>query len=392
MSHIVEFTVKGLAGKSEPIHKKLDRHLNIFYGLNGSGKTSLLKILHSSMTGNAEILRNVPFTEATVKIYSILYNKIFTRSISKKMLIEDSSLDLFPEHLEKSEITDIIIKRHQRNEQIRWTQAPQMSEDKESEITSWQHRYLPTSRLHLTEDMRLSHSEFLPDKSLTEEQLDIFFAESLKKLWKNYSSDILIAVRKAQEEGLASILRAVLSTAKKRSKTQNNIDLEKAYLSVKNFLKQQGSPRIIGKFEDFLQRYKTDDSLQQVVQDIYAIELQIDEATAPQRQLQIGNLYSGNKKVIFEDMGISVRDENDKLISLASLSSGEKHLIWILVETLLVKESSIMVDEPELSMHIDWQKKLVAIMQILNPKAQFILASHSPEIMADVADDKILSL
>jgi predicted ATP-binding protein involved in virulence len=43
-------------------------------------------------------------------------------------------------------------------------------------------------------------------------------------------------------------------------------------------------------------------------------------------------------------------------------------------------------------MHIDLQKKIVAIMQILNPKAQFILASHSPEIMADVADDKILSL
>ena len=64
MSHIVEFSISGLAGRKDVYSQVLDRHLNVFFGLNGSGKTSLLKILHSAMSGESRILRNVPFSSA----------------------------------------------------------------------------------------------------------------------------------------------------------------------------------------------------------------------------------------------------------------------------------------------------------------------------------------
>jgi predicted ATPase len=79
-------------------------------------------------------------------------------------------------------------------------------------------------------------------------------------------------------------------------------------------------------------------------------------------------------------------------IPLRALSAGEKHLLRLLVDTVRVEESSIIIDEPELSMHVDWQRSLVASMSQLNPAAQIILASHSPEIMADISDSKIFRL
>jgi len=83
MSHIVRFSVSGLAGRAEPFAQTLDRHLNIFFGLNGTGKTSLLKILHSAMKHDPSGLARVPFENADVTIYSLTYNAEFTTYISK---------------------------------------------------------------------------------------------------------------------------------------------------------------------------------------------------------------------------------------------------------------------------------------------------------------------
>jgi predicted ATP-binding protein involved in virulence len=43
-------------------------------------------------------------------------------------------------------------------------------------------------------------------------------------------------------------------------------------------------------------------------------------------------------------------------------------------------------------MHIDWQRQLAAVMRQLNPNAQLILAIHSPEIMANIDDEKVFRL
>ena len=51
-----------------------------------------------------------------------------------------------------------------------------------------------------------------------------------------------------------------------------------------------------------------------------------------------------------------------------------------------------MIDEPELSLHPDWQKGLVGSMRRVNPEAQFLLATHSPELMIDVDDDCVFEL
>ena len=64
----------------------------------------------------------------------------------------------------------------------------------------------------------------------------------------------------------------------------------------------------------------------------------------------------------------------------------------IFLETFLSGESTILIDEPEMSMHIDWQLELVSALRQLNPKAQLIFSTHSPEIMAEIEDDKVFRL
>jgi predicted ATP-binding protein involved in virulence len=134
--------------------------------------------------------------------------------------------------------------------------------------------------------------------------------------------------------------------------------------------------------------------LRAVVRDLQRIEERIDVASAPRQQLQnlILKLYSGGKTVTFGDSQISVTLSSGKKIGIDLLSSGEKQVLMLLVETLNADESSLLIDEPEISMHVDWQRQLVGAMRLLNPQAQFLFSTHSPEIMAEVAEPNIIRM
>ncbi|HDV2318639.1 TPA: ATP-binding protein, partial [Escherichia coli] len=70
-------------------------------------------------------------------------------------------------------------------------------------------------------------------------------------------------------------------------------------------------------------------------------------------------------------------------IGLDKLSSGEKQMIILLGEIYLNDNKDIIyiADEPEVSLHVTWQDKIVDALVKINPKAQFILATHSPDII-----------
>jgi energy-coupling factor transporter ATP-binding protein EcfA2 len=398
MAHIVEFSIAGLAGRKGTYTQTLDRHVNIFFGLNGSGKTSLLKILHSAMSGNSAILKSVPFQSAEVKVYSIQHDRVFTHTIKKDTTrpTEESSeidtsniLSTFQEYIEAP--TAVLFREVAKAQKSSdWKVTPQT---RDRDRSGWAHRYLPTSRLY-TGLKTLESSIIRSGIGVSEELLDQYYAETLQSLWRNYYTNILTAVRKAQEDGLANILKAVLSGGKQSKEKPHEVDIKTAYERVAKFLERQGSPGILGSLERFAKHYEENVQLRSVVSDIDEIEQRIARATAPRDQLQvlIQAMFTGNKEVHFGDTSIDVATDTKEKIGLHTLSSGEKHLLRILIETLLAAQNSILIDEPELSMHVDWQKELIKIMQQLNQDAQIIMATHSPEIMANVSDDRIFRL
>jgi len=55
------------------------------------------------------------------------------------------------------------------------------------------------------------------------------------------------------------------------------------------------------------------------------------------------------------------------------------------VTSSLLQESRPMLffaDEPELSLHVGWQEKLLPSLRTLNPNSQIIVATHSPDIVS----------
>jgi predicted ATP-dependent endonuclease of OLD family len=399
MAHITEFEIEGLAGRKNPLKAVLNRDVNVFFGLNGSGKTSLLKILRSAMTGDASPLARVPFNAAIVKIYSINYDRIFTYSLTQEHKRITKSGDATSEAIVTPTITHRKKRPTKANEHPSWIITPEIPG---KGITNWQHRYQPTTRLYMPENiMQFSPFEFESNRSnstgLTEEQLNKMFERTIQSLWSTYSAQVLGTVRMAQEKGIASMFRAVISAKSQQLNSSKWLNSRIAYDKITAFLSRQGSKamsNLVGSYEEFEKRYKEEPTLRNIVIDINTVENEIDAANAPRKKFQdlLTKMLSNNKKVKFEDNTIKIISRDGTNIGLDLLSSGEKQIIRLFIEIILAEGNTILIDEPEISMHVDWQDQFVSAAQFLNPHAQLILATHSPEIMADIPDEKVFKI
>lgn len=97
-----------------------------------------------------------------------------------------------------------------------------------------------------------------------------------------------------------------------------------------------------------------------------------------------------NKKVDREINELMFLRGKEKLTPY-QLSSGEKQMLVILMTVLVQdnKSSLLFMDEPEISLHIDWQRKLIQYIKELNHNVQIILATHSPGIILEGWADKV---
>lgn len=81
----------------------------------------------------------------------------------------------------------------------------------------------------------------------------------------------------------------------------------------------------------------------------------------------------------------------EEVLSPYVLSSGEKQMLIILLTTLTQDRQPyvLFMDEPEVSLHFDWQKRLISMVRSLNPNAQIILTTHSPAVIMDGWEDYV---
>lgn len=130
--------------------------------------------------------------------------------------------------------------------------------------------------------------------------------------------------------------------------------------------------------------------------------LQSGEADATEKAQQISQPKKRFQDIIddlFTETGKKIiRSENEiKFSSLGEelapyqLSSGEKQILVILL-TVLVEDNEhyvLFMDEPEVSLHIEWQKRLIDLILELNPKVQIILTTHSPAVIMNGWIDRV---
>jgi predicted ATP-binding protein involved in virulence len=88
---------------------------------------------------------------------------------------------------------------------------------------------------------------------------------------------------------------------------------------------------------------------------------------------------------VAREKGISVITTDGREILLSDLSSGEQHELVLLYELLFgVKDNAlILIDEPELSLHVGWQVRFLPDLQRIQKlkPLQIIMATHSPQII-----------
>jgi predicted ATPase len=83
------------------------------------------------------------------------------------------------------------------------------------------------------------------------------------------------------------------------------------------------------------------------------------------------------------DFRIESSSVPDKPLRPEQLSSGEKQLLILLTQALLCEREPVVyvADEPELSLHVTWQEKLISSILQLGGQIQVIVATHSPDIV-----------
>nr|WP_246389627.1 AAA family ATPase [Aminobacter niigataensis] len=78
-----------------------------------------------------------------------------------------------------------------------------------------------------------------------------------------------------------------------------------------------------------------------------------------------------------------------KAVSSDALSAGEKQMLSFICYNAFYKDSVIFIDEPELSLHVDWQRHLFPILLAQQSSNQFIIATHSPFIYSKYPDKEV---
>lgn len=139
------------------------------------------------------------------------------------------------------------------------------------------------------------------------------------------------------------------------------------------------------------------DATQISVMSVYArdtvMKLEVLESLASRVELLLNilNKKFTNKKIgISRDSGMIVKGPDDQKIAINALSSGEQHEIVLLYD-LLFKTSPntlVLIDEPELSLHVSWQRSFLDdLLEVIKlAKFDVLLATHSPYIVGDRSD------
>lgn len=415
MTKIIRFAVAGLAGRKVVVERDLSMSVNAFWGSNGAGKTSLLKILDSALSGESGRLRGVAFEEATVDIYSQRWDAVIRRAISSK-----DSAGHRKGHPYRDRIADDIELFDDDPDSSNEDRAPKrylsyLGRDDDHQASRWSTKIIKQGRFEdpltdeLARELSLKH-EFLTigrlahavdeDQSkkfvsrVLDEKLDMEFEREMNQQWKDIQSRANFQKYQIHQAGLAAILGNLFGVASgvgeaRQDRKEYQGGTEEAYGLVQSFLQRQRVRNIDRK--SFEVRFENDQRLRQVVNDIDELFQRVELAGARQVKFidTVNSLFGESKYLIPTDDGTRLAMSfNDSEVRLRHFSSGEKQILKLMLSVFRAEENTILIDEPELSMHIDWQRRVVDAMRSLNPECQLILATHSPQITNLLSDDE----
>jgi predicted ATPase len=360
---VYSFEVEGLFGKSGKIECNFHKDINILTGRNGAGKTSIMKLLWYIMSGNILLgLQEVVFKAAIVRTdrYICTVQKL-SHNTCRIFLEIDGEVSVFEDsHDEEDGFS-------------------QNAEDQANPIL-----------------MGLGSSVFLPTFRRIEGGFTI-----------NPRRGALSALRPSLprsdiEEGLVTLSRrlthnqhtfvaAISTTDIVAILLKKYADLSEIY----NDLQKITSQQIIQTIKDFKSDIEESGNINsaRIVIDNIRSNIEFMESERDKIMLPIESVRTLVER-IFRHTGIAISarlnfGDAANSISSDSLSAGEKQMLSFICYNSLFSDCIFVIDEPELSLHVDWQRQLFSVLQSQNSSNQFIVATHSPFIYSKYPDKEI---
>ncbi len=368
--------------KVKELNKRLDdefefnEDLNIFTGANGSGKTTLLKLIWYFISGNLQqIVLEIPFH--TVSIQTDLF------ALSMKWVKPDRVRLDYNFGKEESMCEFIVIDAETgrvNRKDVDWINGL----EKRIAQTTKQSLFFPTFRRieggfsRVTTDtddsvawlltpapemLQSSISRFSDEVSINGHKfIASISTEDLRDLLTQKYADIYEEISTRQSQVLDNISDRVSKNPK------DVIDVLDAIQTVSNEREQLSRPfSVLSELTRKILRYN-------------AIRV----------TGQIGHGETTDGVTLGEGKeGITV-GETKNAISSDKLSSGEKQMLSFLCYNAFSENMPIFIDEPELSLHIDWQRLLLPTLLDQSTGNQFFIATHSPFIYTMYPDKEFM--
>jgi len=404
---IKKFEVVGLFDYEKPITINLNEDLNILSGRNGAGKTTILKLMWYLISGN--------FDKAAAEI-KFKSAKIITDKYELTVKINYSKKDQpFETNLKLSNISDLKNYEDDPNlSKIIQNNAKNFNKNYNWFLTQYidSSFFLPTFRMieggFMTEKYDIKHDllkEFYLNinqesdfsnvenslkklstnltkrnhkfiTSISAKEIDIFlvkkYAEIMKKVNVNQKENL-----KFLSEKLNILLKKSDNEIEKNSNSEKLLELNDILHSLNSENAQLNEPiyKLRSALRDFIPHYNIEFD-----QKVYFSK--IDESESKINDLD--SLEDGD----YELEESSSQDKNS--LTISCLSAGEKQLLTFVAYNIFYSNTIFFIDEPELSLHVDWQSKLFSLLKEQNSSNQFVISTHSPFIYGIFPDKEIV--
>lgn len=378
----------------------------IITGPNGYGKTMLLKIIDNILKHNIEFFFSLHFEKITLdfnksniklekqknkSISATITNQYNTKShklfIPNKKRKDSAGFfdDLYAECLSNNEHERrLILAKIAYNELLNNEQSNKFksANDKQSQ-NQFLIEGIPQSNVTFIKAQRIENIK--TDKPAIEEQA-LYLLDLIKKaselsaqISQRLDSSFPTRLFESIDDNISisSINDRLIGIQKKRE-TYMHFGLIK---SEDTFIPERFSDTILGKEYSTVLHLYISDALE---------KLSPYEELFDKINLFVGllneKMLAFKKIKISEELGFYFISDAGERISLTDLSSGEQNQIVIYFDLIFKSKSNsiIMIDEPEISLHVAWQKEFldsIARIQKLNNFSKVIIATHSPQII-----------
>lgn len=373
---IKRIEVIGLNQSSTKIAIDFNNDINIITGRNGSGKTTLLKLMWYCISGNIErAIEEIEFSK--IKIFTSEYTLIVDKQITKSkeyihIVLTDLDGKTLIDKKEPLHRTDVVDLVNRETIKLLTTSV-----------------FFPTFRrieggFSMT---KVSQNSFKKNVRGREE---LFFREA------GYGAEIQDAIEthasrlSVNKHKFVSSLSTV-DIQQLVTRKHNN-----ATVTVDNFSRSL-SDKIFAEIKNYKSTNLSDSealkdavsTLDNINQEVLKFEKTREDA------FKSLTVLSEIIVTIFGHKGIRLNPrvtlgDIDNSINSDSLSAGEKQMLSFLCYNALYSNCPFFIDEPELSLHVDWQRILLDVMVEQKTNNQLFVATHSPFIYTQYEDKEIM--